>query len=134
MKTKEEMGPALHHHQDLPSLMTLMFLFVHGLVDPLINLVDLIVNHKVRQIALDFHQDCLQLLHLLVEREQERWINRVSDRARDHHYQILNSFTFQLVMVMMTSHHRLEDNGNGLDRVSDHILTRRCLRNRKYNP
>ena len=27
-KTKEEMGPVLHHHQDLPSLMTLMFLLV----------------------------------------------------------------------------------------------------------
>ena len=73
-------------------------LFVQGLVDPLINPVDLILNHKIhliRQITLDFHQDCLQLLHLLVEREQERWINRVSDRVRDHHYQILNLFTFQ---------------------------------------
>ena len=34
---------------------------------------------------------------------------------------------------MTTSHHRLEDNGNGPDRVSDHILTHECLRNRKYN-
>ena len=48
--------------------------------------------------------------------EQERWINRVNDRARDHHYHILNFSTFQRVMVTMTSHHRLEDNGNGLDR------------------
>ena len=72
--------------------------------------------------------------HLLLEREQERWINRVSDRVRDHHYESLNLFTFQRVMVMMTSHHRLEDNGNGLDRVSDHILTHKGLRDRKYNP
>ena len=95
------MRPALHHRQDLPSLMILMFLFVQGLVDPLINLVDLILNHKIhliRHITLDSHQDCLQLLDLLVEREQEQWINRVSDRVRDHHYQILNLFTFQCVL------------------------------------
>ena len=29
----EEMRPALHHRQNLPSLMILMFLFVQGLVD-----------------------------------------------------------------------------------------------------
>ena len=75
--------------------MILMFLFVHGLVDLLINLVDLILNHKIRQIrqiTVDFHQDYLQLLHLLVEKEQERWIDRVNDRVRDHHYQSLNFF------------------------------------------
>ena len=85
----------VHLRQDLPLSMILMFLFVQGLVDLLINLVDLILNHKIRQMSLDFHQDFLQLLHLLVERELERWINRVTDRARDHHYQILNLFTFQ---------------------------------------
>ena len=34
---------------------------------------------------------------------------------------------------MMISHHRLEDNDNGLDRVSDHFLTHKCLMDRKYN-
>ena len=62
---------------------------------PLINLVDLILIHKIRKITLDFHQDYLQLPHLSVEKEQERWINRVSDRVRDHHYQSHNLFTFQ---------------------------------------
>ena len=42
-----------------------------------------------------FHHDYLQLLHLLVKKEQERWINRVNDRVRDHHYQSLNLCTFQ---------------------------------------
>ena len=52
------MRPALHHHQDLPSLMSLMFLLVrHRLLD--------------RQIRLDFHQDGPQLLHLLVGERAE---------------------------------------------------------------
>ena len=75
-----------------------IFTFFDDLLVPIDQLVDLLLNHKIRRIrqrTLDFHQDCLQLLHLLVEREQERWINRVSDRARDHHHQILNLFTFQ---------------------------------------
>ena len=42
--------------------MILMFLLVQGLVDLLINLEDLILNH-IRQISLDFRQDYLQLLH-----------------------------------------------------------------------
>ena len=117
--TPENEG-ALHHRQILPSLMILMFLFVQGLVDLLVNQPrepqDLPDNHWI------FHKDYLQLLHLLVEKEQERWINRVNGRVRDHHYQNLNYFTFQWAMVMMTSHHRLEDNGNGPDRVSDHVL------------
>ena len=74
LRTKEEMRPALHHRQNVLSLMILMFLFVQGLVDLLTNLVDLISNHKIRllrQITLDFHQDCLQLLHLLVEKENK---------------------------------------------------------------
>ena len=55
-----------------------MFFFVHGLLDLVINLVDLFDQprgpypelHKIRQTTLDFHQDYLQLLHLLVEKEQ----------------------------------------------------------------
>ena len=57
-----------------PSLMILMFLFVQGLVELLINLVDRNLNHEIRlirQITLDFHQDCLQLLRLLAEREKK---------------------------------------------------------------
>ena len=78
--------------------MILMLLFVHGLVDLLIYLVDLILNHKIRQIrqiTVDLHKDYLQILHLLVEKEQERWIDRVNDRVRDHHHQSLNLFTLQ---------------------------------------
>ena len=106
--------------------MILMFLFVQGLVDLLVNLVNLVLNHtirQIRQITLDFHQ----LLHLLVEREQELWISRVSDRVHDHHHESLN-FIHIPIVVIMTSHHRLEDNGNGLDRVSDHILAQKCIR------
>ena len=77
LRTREEMRPALHHRQNSPFLKILMFFFVQGLVDPLTNLVDLILILQIRQITLDFHQDCLQLLHLLVEKEQEPWINRV---------------------------------------------------------
>ena len=33
---------------------------------------------------------------------------------------------------MMTSHHRLEDNGKNLDRVGDHILTHKSFRVRNY--
>ena len=90
-------------------------------------------DHLIRQITLNFHQCCLQFLHLLVEREHERWINRVSDRVRGRHCQILNLFTFQWVMAMMTSHHWQQDNVIGHDRVSDHVLTHKCLRNRKCN-
>ena len=36
-------------------------------------------------------------------------------------------------MVMMASHHRLEDNGDGLDRVTEYILTHKRHRVRKYN-
>ena len=52
--------PALHHHQDLSSLMILMFLLILLTHLPrLLNLLD-------RQIHLDNHQDCPQLFHLLV--------------------------------------------------------------------
>ena len=51
------MRQALHHRQFLPSLMILMFLFAQSLVDLLTNLVDLILNHKIRQTSLDFHHD-----------------------------------------------------------------------------
>ena len=119
--------------------MILMFLFVQGLVDPLINLVDLVLNHKIhqiRQITLDFHKARLQLLHLLVEREQGRWISRVSGRARDHQYQILNVFTFERVMVMVTSHHHhtLEDKRQrSRSRERSPSSRTSALENRKYN-
>ena len=59
---------------------------------------DLVLNHKIRQIrqiTLDFDQDYLQLLHLRVEKEQERWIDRVNDRVRDQHHLSPNLFTLQ---------------------------------------
>ena len=65
--------------------MVLMFFLIQGFLDFFINLVDLILNHKIRQISLDLHQ---VYLHLLVEKEQDRWI----DRVRDHHHQSLNFF------------------------------------------
>ena len=71
-----------HHQQDLLCLMTLMFLVVQGLVDLLINLVDLILNHKIHQIlqiTLDFRQDCLQLLRLV---DQSRGRSRGRSRPR----------------------------------------------------
>ena len=62
-----------------------MFLLVCGLVD----LLD-------RQIRLDFHQDGLQLLHLLVrEREEEPEMHRVSDHVRDLNFRNLNLLQFQ---------------------------------------
>ena len=66
LKSEEEMRLALHHRQDLPLLMTMIFLLVE-----ILNLFQHILD---RQIRLDFHQDGLQLcglqLHLLV-RETE---------------------------------------------------------------
>ena len=51
------MIPAFHHRQNLHPLMILMFLFVQGLVDLLITIVDLIlITHKIRQMTLGFHQ------------------------------------------------------------------------------
>ena len=76
------MRQALHHRQILPSLMILMFLFIQ-------RLVDLLINHnirQIRQITLEFHQDYLQLHHVLVAKEQERWANRVNDRVHDQHH------------------------------------------------
>ena len=52
LRTKDEMRPALHYRQNIPSLMVLMFLFV---VDLLTNLVDLILIRHIRQVTLDFH-------------------------------------------------------------------------------
>ena len=58
--------------------MTLMFLLV--LLTHLQRLLDLLS----RQIHLDYHQDYLQLLHLLVgEEEQELRMYRVSDHDHD---------------------------------------------------
>ena len=60
--------------------------------------VDLLLNRQIRQISLDFHQDCFQLHHLLVAREQESWIHRVNGHVRDHR--------FPWAMVMMINHHK----------------------------
>ena len=54
------MRPALHHHQDLLSLMILMFLLI--LLTHLRRLLNLLDS----QIRLDCHQDCPQLLHLVM--------------------------------------------------------------------
>ena len=64
---KESLGrqPVLHHHQNSLSLM-LLFLVVWIPVDLLNSLVDLPEPPDPP----DFQQDCLQLLHLLVAREQ----------------------------------------------------------------
>ena len=72
------MRPALHHRQNLPSLMILKFLFVQGLVD-------LILNHKIRQIRQKTWISHKITSSQLVEEEQEWWINPMSDRARDHY-------------------------------------------------
>ena len=71
-KTKEEMRP------DVPSLMILMFLLL------LLTYLRCLGNLLDLQIRLDYHQDCSQLLPLLVgEEEQELNIYRVSDHDHD---------------------------------------------------
>ena len=73
--TEEEMRPALHHHQDLPSLRILMFLSIF-------------LTHLRRLLGLlDYHQDCSQLLHLLMgDEEQELEMYRV----RDHNHNLIH--------------------------------------------
>ena len=79
----------IHLVQTLPPLMTLMFLL--DLVD-LRHLLDLMS----RQDRLAYHQDGLQLHHLLVvEKEWEPEIHRVSDCIRDLHQPSFNLFQFQ---------------------------------------
>ena len=84
-RTKEEKKPALHHHQNLLPLTTLMFLLI--LLTHLRCLLDLLD----RQIRLDYNQGCSQLLHLLVgEEEQELNMYLVSDHDRDPNHRNLN--------------------------------------------
>ena len=73
------MRPAIRLHQDLSSLMILMFfltLLTHA--QRLLGLLD-------RQIHLNFHQDCPQLLHLLVgqkARAENVWRERARQRSQ----------------------------------------------------
>ena len=67
-------------------------------LDVLCGPVDLwhFLNLMSRQIILAYHQDCLQLHHLLVvEKEWGQEIHRVSDCIRDLHRLSLNLFQFQ---------------------------------------
>ena len=81
------MRPALHHHQDLLSLMILMFLLILTHLRRLLDLLDLLD----RQIHLDYHQVCPQLLHLLVgKEEQELKMYRVNDHDHDLNHRSLN--------------------------------------------
>ena len=105
-----------HHHQNLLSLMLLMFLVVRILVDLLNSLVD---SFLIRQISPDFQQDCLQLLHLLVAREER-------DRSRPRSPLPEPQLIPIPMMAMMISNHTMEDNGNGWDRLIEPILTHRC--------
>ena len=64
----------------------------------LLDLVDLrhFLNLMSLQVLLAYHQDGLQLHHLLVvEKEWEQEIHRVSDCIRDLHRPSLNLFQFQ---------------------------------------
>ena len=106
---------ALHHHQDLPSLMSLMFILVrHHLLD--------------RQIRMDFHQDGSQLLHLLVgESVRADSASRERSRPRSPSPEpLLNP------IPMKISHHRTGHNGNGPDRVIEYILTHKPHKRHKY--
>ena len=67
------------------------------------------------------------------ERGWEREIHRVSGCIRDLDHPSLNWFQFQWVMATMISHHKNRDNGNGLDRLIEYILTRKCHKNHKCN-
>ena len=70
------MRPALHHHQDLPSVMILMFLLVF--------LTDLRrLRHLLdRQTHLDYHQDCLPAPPPAGGRERARAENAPRERSR----------------------------------------------------
>ena len=79
--------------------------------------------------------DCLPLLHLLVER------TRAVDQSREA-WAIASAITITRASTYSYSNEwwwwwpattDWKDNGNGLDRVSDHILTHKCCRDRKYN-
>ena len=70
------------------------------------------MSHQIRlAYHQDYHQDGLQLHHLLmVQKKWEREIHRVSDCIRDLHHPSLNWF-FQWVIakMMMISHHQERD-------------------------
>ena len=100
----------------LISLMILTFPLVHK-VHHLLNLRHLL---DLR----DHRQDGLKLLrHLVMERGREPEIHRASDCIRDLNKRNLSMFRFQWVMAMMISHHGTRNDGNGANRVSEHILT-----------
>ena len=83
LRTKEEMRQALHHRRNLPSLMILMFLFVQGPVDLLINLVDLTLNHKIRQIRQKpGHPPGLRPAPLPAGGERTRSVDQTRERPR----------------------------------------------------
>ena len=76
---------SFHHHQDVLSFMILMFLLI------LLTHLRRLLGFLDRQIHLDCHQDCSQLLHLLVgEEEQELKMYRVSDHDHDLNHPSLN--------------------------------------------
>ena len=56
-------------------------------------------------------------------------------RIRNLHRPSLNLFQFPCVMAktMTISHHRERDKDNGLDRVSEYIVTYKCRKNHKFN-
>ena len=131
LRTKEEIIPIIHLRQ-LYTVMILKFPWVrkvHSLRHAFPNLTS-------RQILLMYHQDDLQLHHLLVEeKERKQETNCVSDCVRDLHRPSLNLFPFQWVMtkMMMISHHKEKSKDNGLDLMSECILTNECRRNHKFN-
>ena len=97
LRTKEEMRPIIHLRQN--SLMILMFL---------LDQVDLLD----RQVNLAYHQDGLQLHRILViEKEWDPEIHRVSGCLCDPHHPSLNLFQLLWMMVMMISHQKKGDNG-----------------------
>ena len=119
------MRPAIHLRQN--SLMILMF-FVDQ-VD-LRNLLDLLD----RQVNRAHHQDGLQIHHLLViGKEWDLEMHRVSVYLCDLHHPSLNLFQFLYMMTMMFSHHKKRGDGDGLDRVRAYTLIRKFHRNHKLN-
>ena len=72
--------------------------------------------------------------HLLViEKEWDLEMHRVSGYLCDLHHPSLNLFRFLHTMTMMISHHKKRGNGDGLDRVSAYTLMRKFQRNHKLN-
>ena len=131
LRTKEDIILIVHL-----SSMILKFPLVHKVhsIRHLLNLITL----QDRQVCLVHRQDGLQLHHQqVVEKELKQEIHRVSDytRIREHHRLSLNLFPYQWVMVKMKmiSQHRERAKDNGLDGVSEYIITYRCRWNHKFN-